>query len=218
MKSSGELKKEVKETFRGRWKDAILLSIIPSIISFITFAIISALQFMMHWNQENNWILFLQIIVNVFISLLTTAVMFTLIDWMKDKDFHFNPLKANFSLVNSRDAFKIIMIMIVQSIFLFFWTLLLFVPGIIKGFSYSQALNLYKKAKDEGTVDNYSITDYITQSRELMDGNKLRYFLLELSFIGWDIVGIITLGFGFIWIIPYIRGTEAAFFNDLIEN
>jgi uncharacterized membrane protein len=48
-----------------------------------------------------------------------------------------------------------------------------------------------------------------------MKGNKWRYFLLALSFLGWILLGILSLGIGFFWIIPYIETTTAAFYYDI---
>lgn len=59
------------------------------------------------------------------------------------------------------------------------------------------------------------IIDTMRRSRHLMDGNKGKFFLLELSFLGWIFLGIFTLGIGYLWLIPYIYTTEAAFYCDL---
>ena len=66
-------------------------------------------------------------------------------------------------------------------------------------------------------VDNPELSCYeaIKRSQELMKGNKWRYFLLALSFLGWILLGILTLGIGFFWITPYIETTIAAFYNDI---
>ena len=53
--------------------------------------------------------------------------------------------------------------------------------------------------------------------RNLMKGRKLRYFLLQLSFIGWWLLGILTLGLGFLWIIPYMLQTNTQFYLNLKE-
>ncbi|EOD01714.1 Integral membrane protein [Caldisalinibacter kiritimatiensis] len=58
----------------------------------------------------------------------------------------------------------------------------------------------------------------ISQSIEMMDGHKMRLFVLVLSFIGWFLLGIITFGIGLIWVIPYYRTTIANFYQDLIGN
>ena len=48
-----------------------------------------------------------------------------------------------------------------------------------------------------------------------MKGHKMDFFLLQLSFIGWIIVCILTCGIGLIWLLPYQSAAEAAFYNDL---
>lgn len=66
-------------------------------------------------------------------------------------------------------------------------------------------------------IDNpkLDIIDTMRRSRHLMDGSKWRYILLELSFLGWIILGILTLCIGYLWLTPYINTTEAAFYCDL---
>jgi uncharacterized membrane protein len=51
-----------------------------------------------------------------------------------------------------------------------------------------------------------------------MDGFKWKYFLLELSFIGWGILCLFTLGIGFLWLVPYIATAKATFYNQLITS
>ncbi|MFS7259286.1 DUF975 family protein [Carnobacterium divergens] len=81
-----------------------------------------------------------------------------------------------------------------MGIFTALWSLLLVVPGIIKSYSYSQALNIMKDNPEIG------ILDAITASRKLMDGKKANFFFLQLSFILWYIVPII------IWFIVFFIG------------
>ena len=49
----------------------------------------------------------------------------------------------------------------------------------------------------------------------MMDGEKMNLFVLWLSFLGWFILGIVTLGIGFIWITPYYNAAKTAFYEDL---
>ena len=57
----------------------------------------------------------------------------------------------------------------------------------------------------------------INKSVELMKGNKIRLFLLYLSFIGWYVLGVVSFGIGFIWILPYVEATIAEFYNSLAK-
>ncbi len=52
----------------------------------------------------------------------------------------------------------------------------------------------------------------------MMDGHKMEYFILCLSFIGWFILSCITLGIGFLWLIPYFYTTSAAFYEEIAEG
>lgn len=59
------------------------------------------------------------------------------------------------------------------------------------------------------------VMDAINKSVEIMEGNKIRLFLLYLSFVGWYVLGVVSFGVGFIWILPYVKATIAAFYNSL---
>jgi len=86
---------------------------------------------------------------------------------------------------------------------------LLIIPGIILGLMFSQVF--YIIADNE----EISAVDALKESARIMKGNKFRYFILCLSFIGWVIVGAITLGIGFIWITPYYNITLTNFYRDI---
>ena len=63
---------------------------------------------------------------------------------------------------------------------------------------------------------NYTVKDILKKSIEVMKGNKMRYFLLDLSFIPWMFVGILTCGIGLLWIIPYMNMTSTNFYLDMM--
>jgi len=100
----------------------------------------------------------------------------------------------------------------VQGIFVFLWSLLLLIPGIIKGLAYSQTFYLLKDHPE------YTVLEAITESRKRMVGYKWKYFLLHLSFIGWGILCLISLGIGLLWLVPYYNATMAAFYNEIIAD
>lgn len=94
------------------------------------------------------------------------------------------------------------------SIYTFLWALLI-IPAFIKPFSYSMTFYILR--------DNPEMTasEAITKSREMMDGNKWKLFCLYFSFIGWFLLGILTLGILYLWLIPYVKTAEAEFYLDL---
>lgn len=58
----------------------------------------------------------------------------------------------------------------------------------------------------------------VEKSAELMNGNRGNYFLLELSFIGWAILSVLTLGIGFLWLAPYMSVASVCFYDRIIGS
>ena len=79
-------------------------------------------------------------------------------------------------------------------------------------FDYSQIFLLY--------LDNpyLSCREIMHQSKNLMKGNRIRYFYLLVSFVGIALLGVVSLGIGFLWITPYMSMTEVEFYRDLINE
>jgi len=106
---------------------------------------------------------------------------------------------------------KALWLAIITSFFVFLWSLLLIVPGIIKSLSYALAPYIL------GDNPQMTAREALRESKRIMAGKKGKLFWLGLTFIGWWLVGMITLGIGFIWIYPYIQATFAAFYNEAIS-
>jgi len=66
-------------------------------------------------------------------------------------------------------------------------------------------------------IDNseMSAKEVVNESAKLMLGNRMKYFVLSLSFIGWALLAILTCGIGYLWLVPYIAVTNIFFYNDL---
>ena len=104
---------------------------------------------------------------------------------------------------------KSIWLSILVAVFTFLWTLLLYIPGIIKGLSYSMAFYVL--------ADNPEMTarEALRESKEIMHGHKWELFVLQLSFILWMILGVFTLGFAYIYVVPYMSTTVANFYQKI---
>ncbi len=97
---------------------------------------------------------------------------------------------------------------LMKNIFLVLW-LLIPIVGFVKYYSY--AMTYYIKHDHP----EYDWRTCITESRRMMDGYKWRLFCLELSFLGWMIVGALCFGIGTLWVQAYMRTAEANFYEDL---
>ena len=100
--------------------------------------------------------------------------------------------------------------MFCKDIFTMLWTLLLIVPGVIKSYEYMMIPYLLAENPDMDRKEAFRI------SKELMKGNKWDAFVLDLSFVGWIVLGIITLGLGLIFYVdPYMDATHAELYAEL---
>ena len=98
---------------------------------------------------------------------------------------------------------------LLRALYVFLWSLLFIIPGIVAGFSY--AMTDYILAENpELTAD-----EAISQSKSLMMGNKWRFFCLQFSFIGWDILATLAFGIGHLWLTPYKQAAYAAFYREV---
>ena len=52
----------------------------------------------------------------------------------------------------------------------------------------------------------------------MMEGRRFDLFYLHLSFIGWWLLSILTLGIGFFWLVPYVQTAQAAFYDDVRQD
>ncbi|MDD4689270.1 MAG: DUF975 family protein [Eubacteriales bacterium] len=103
-------------------------------------------------------------------------------------------------------AFKITFLI---GLFTFLWSLLLVVPGIIKGYSYSMAIYIYAENKEMGALEA------ISESKKMMHGHKMDLFVLYLSFIGWILLVAATFGIASIYVTPYMTATMTNFYKSI---
>lgn len=128
--------------------------------------------------------------------------------------FRYNAEDQSTSLSVIKEGFEnyghIFCTLFLKDLFLMLWSLLLFIPGIIKSYSYRMVPFILKDNPE------LSATEVITRSREMMNGHKWRAFLLDLSFIGWLLLTACTCGIvGIFWTTPYMYSTNAALYLEL---
>ena len=99
--------------------------------------------------------------------------------------------------------------MLLMGIKVMLWTFVFIIPGIIKSFSYALTPFLL--------VDCPELTPLqcIKLSNKMMKGHKFDLFYLYLSFIGWFLLGLLTLCIGYLWLAPYVQTSVASFYEDV---
>ena len=100
--------------------------------------------------------------------------------------------------------------MFLRELFLCLWSMLRIVPGVIKRYSYRMVPYILA---DDPII---GAGDAITLSRKMMNGHKWNTFVLDLSFIGWDLLSILTMGLlGVFYVNPYQFSTDAELYQVL---
>ena len=127
----------------------------------------------------------------------------------EDGDVKLNTLGHGFKSVYLRNVGT----MFLRDLFLSLWTLLFIIPGIIKYYSYRMVPYILADRPD---LNHKEVIDL---SRKMMDGNKWAAFVLDLSFIGWYILGVCTCGLvSLFYTAPYVEHTNAALYLKLKEG
>lgn len=113
------------------------------------------------------------------------------------------------------DGFKItgkaLWLQILTNFFTFLWSLLFVIPGIVKMYAYSMAPYILAENPE------MSAEDALEKSKQITQGHKSELFVLQLSFILWMLLCVVTLGIASIYVIPYMSATTANFYNSIKE-
>lgn len=130
---------------------------------------------------------------------------------VRNADSNLNFVDMFYGFTNGRFGNNIILGLL-QTVFIFLWTCLFFIPGVVKSYSYAMSYYVSLDRPELGA------NDCITESRRLMNGKKWNLFCLDLSFLGWYIVGMLCFGIGILWVIPYHEMARANFYEELTRQ
>ncbi len=96
-----------------------------------------------------------------------------------------------------------------RGLYVFLWSLLLVIPGIVKSYSYAMTPFIMTDHPE------LSASDAINRSKEMMNGHKWNLFVLDLTFIGWAILCVLTLNLGNLFLNPYVNAAYAVFYRQI---
>ncbi len=140
----------------------------------------------------------------VFTPLRAGGIRF-LLKQRKNHPARFSELICNFK---DKTFLNIAITTLIKTLYIFGYTLLLFIPGIIKSYEYWAVTYILAVRPD---IDR---KEALRLSKTIMDGHKMELFILDLSFIGWKILSSITGGLvGILYVSPYMECTFAEFFG-----
>lgn len=209
MQLNSELRAQARERLEGQWGTFVLMTFLMLVIQTI-LQIPGYIGSLLEVLSPENVLASLSFsnISNI-LSLLALPL-----SWGLTVSLLRNHREESVDLENLFDGFRggrytrVFCAIFLVNLFTFFWALLLIIPGIMKAFSY--ALTPYI------IMDEPELTarQAITRSCEIMEGRRWKLFCLYLSFIGWGILSLLTFGIGFLWLVPYMNASIAAFYED----
>jgi uncharacterized membrane protein len=188
-----ELKESAKNQLQGKWAWGVgvcfIGSVLAGVASSVSFGILS--------------------------GILVYGVYYAFVD-LADGKYQSNIFSAAFSAFTNKKFLPSLVTSLLEYFFVFCWSLLLIVPGIVKSYSYAMAPFIVKDVSEAGK--EIAATQAISEIRKLMDGHKGELFLLDLSFLGWALLCVLTLGIGFLWLNPYYNATKANYYRKLVGD
>ena len=210
MKTNQDYKNAALSVLNGNWAPVVVATIVMYIVTFVIQLFTSFICLLADPNTQQQLSIVLYIVTMVIPMFVITPLSVGYYNALNnlylagDDKVTSNMFKIGYSRV-----LRYVGGMLLMGIYIFLWMLLLVVPGIIKAIAYSLTPYILKDYPE------LSVNQAINLSVKMMKGHKMRYFLLTLSFIGWGLLGILTLGIGYIWLTPYMYTTTAAFYQDV---
>lgn len=113
---------------------------------------------------------------------------------------------------DKKNYIAILKTMLSTKILIFLWTLLLIIPGIIKSYAYRMVPYIL------ADNPNIGVKKAIILSNEMTKNHKFDMFVLDLSFLGWYLLGALAFGLGVLFVLPYQNATNAELYLVLRAN
>ena len=185
LKFNSDLRSDAREQLKGKWGGGILACLVFGILTGASSGAAGVGALIIGGPME-----------------LGLATYFLLLSGRKDPQLEH--LFRGFRTFESS-----LVLYLVRTVYVVLWSLLFVIPGIVAVLRYSMAIYVLH--------DNPELSgmEALNRSKEMMDGLKGKLFGLYLSFLGWAILCLFTLGIGYLWLFPYMKATEANFYEDL---
>ena len=183
-----EAKRRALDTLRNRWGEAIVVSLLYSIILTALSSVIGVGGLL-------------------FSSILLIGYYTIQIEAMNNKKFNVEKIVSG---LNGNTLSTRIVLSVIKNLYIFLWSLLFIIPGIVKHYGYMLTEFIAMENPE------MSASDCLRKSQELMDGHKKELFVLDLSFIGWHLLCILSCGIGYLFLNPYIIQTRIQYIDEHI--
>lgn len=217
MREAEDFRRWARHALRGKWPEAILAGIVMGLLGGsggISFTTSNLNRFLTDLFNYNHSLTGLYILLACSIASIVLAIVIGGVLQMGYCLFNLNLVDGKTAQVTDlfsqfRRIGTGVRMVLCTTFLVLLWSLLLIIPGIIASYSYAMTPYILAENPECGVIDS------IDRSKEMMKGNKMRLFILNLSFIGWIILGALTCGLGMLAVSPYMQAATAAFYREV---
>ena len=212
MKQNQEYKNEALAALKGNWAPAVLATLVYYLLTLFLISPYEVAVFrtnsadIMGLMAASRWygVFFLGMILVIGPFLVGYVNSFKKLLVEGDDRITANSFREGF-----KPYWRSVWAYLFRGILITLWSLLLVIPGIIKSLSYAMTMYIVKDHPE------LTVNEAIDLSKDMMYGHKYDLFYLYISFIGWYLLSILTLGIGTFWLMPYIETAKASFYEDV---
>jgi uncharacterized membrane protein len=212
MKTNQELKNAALTALKGKWAPSVLATLVILASMIVPIVLAVCLEIALDPNLESES-------ASVWSTLALYVFMFLLYyplsmvgyynafkDLLRDGN---DKVVSNMFTGTFKKYPRALGLSFLYMLFVALWSMLLYIPGIIKALAYSLSPYILKDHPE------LSPNQALNLSIKMMKGHKFDLFCLILSFFGWAFLAVFTLGVGYLWFAPYMSTAMAAFYEDV---
>lgn len=202
MKTYSDYRAAARESLSGNWKTSAIVMLLIMGISILLSTVIALLSLDSEWLSNT-----LSVIVSILLILpLQWAFANALLQLVRGDNNITENTKQSFK-TNYRTFVLTYLLMII--ILLGIGVVTLLIGIFILGYAYRMVPYLIQEYPE------LTPREALKLSREMMRGHKWNLFVLDLTFMGWVLLTVLTLGIGGLWLTPYMQTTVAHYYEDL---
>lgn len=217
IRTSG-IKAIAKDCLYGHWPKAIIASLIASFFGAFCMSLFVWGRFFLIMAAA---ITFLENIPDYADIILTVSSLIAIFHFFVGETVRLGYIRFNLSLLDKARVrlgslfsctglfWKALFLRVSLAFIEFGLTILFILPGIYIYLTYAMAPYVLEERPA------FPVIETMRASRKMMQGNKLRLLKLKVSFIGWDLLCILTFGFAALYVTPYKHAAEAVLYNEI---
>ena len=212
MKQNSEYRAQARAALEGRWTEAVLMFLILILVAcafsvplgFVSGVVATRLPWLSESMSGCSFLVSVLIIMPLGYGL--TNALLSFLRSNEEGTSGLSEMWHFFRRDYSRSVPALLLVMIFSTLL---GIVTLGIGAIVLSYAYSMVPYLLRDYPE------LSAREALRTSSQMMKGHKWDLFVLDLSFIGWILLGIMTAGIGLLWVAPYMDTTHAAFYEDL---